>query len=128
MHANNLVLNDGCDWQVVKGIGEQLPHLWATIGSHAFIKEAIDLRDLATLVVSSQDSDALLKADFVQEHQRHRLHGVVAAVHIVPQEQIVGLWQWTSNAKQLFEVQELAVDVSANGDRATNWLAVRLFL
>jgi sugar/nucleoside kinase (ribokinase family) len=23
------------------------PDLWATIGSHAFIKEAIDLRDLA---------------------------------------------------------------------------------
>ena len=41
-------------WQVVEGIREQLPHLRTAIGTHAFVKEAIDLRNLASKDPSSE--------------------------------------------------------------------------
>lgn len=39
---------------------------------------------------------------------------VVAAVHIVAHEQVVGVWAGASDAEQLQQVLELAVDVAAH--------------
>mmetsp|Transcript_74211 Transcript_74211/g.172137 ORF Transcript_74211/g.172137 Transcript_74211/m.172137 type:complete len:242 (-) Transcript_74211:52-777(-) len=128
MHADDLVLHHGRHGQVVKGVREELPNGRPAVGTHTFVKEAVDLCDLATLVVAAEESDALLIADLVKEHEGHRLHRVVAAVNIVAEEEVVCLWHGAADAEELLQVQELAMDVAANRHRATHRLAIRLLL
>mmetsp|Transcript_96302 Transcript_96302/g.171084 ORF Transcript_96302/g.171084 Transcript_96302/m.171084 type:complete len:257 (+) Transcript_96302:63-833(+) len=104
VHADDLVLDDGCNRQVVKGVCEEFPNCGSSVSADAFIEEAVDLRNLATLVISTQQSDALLEANLVEEHERHCLHRVVAPIDIVTKEEVVGLWQWTSNPEELLQV------------------------
>mmetsp|Transcript_123539 Transcript_123539/g.360766 ORF Transcript_123539/g.360766 Transcript_123539/m.360766 type:complete len:214 (-) Transcript_123539:283-924(-) len=99
VHADDLVLHNGCHRQVVEGVREELPNGGPTVSSHALVEEAVDLRDLATLVVAAEQGDALLIAHLVQEHQGHGLHRVVATINVIAEEEVVGLWHRSTDAK-----------------------------
>lgn len=58
MEAENIVLNDSGERQVVEEGGEVLPHIGVTVLSEALIIETVNLGDLLALVVSSEDSDS----------------------------------------------------------------------
>lgn len=62
MEAEDLVLNDSCKWKHVEEIGEVLPDIGVSVLPQAFVVKTIDLGDLPTLVVSSQNSDSVLEA------------------------------------------------------------------
>mmetsp|Transcript_1685 Transcript_1685/g.4987 ORF Transcript_1685/g.4987 Transcript_1685/m.4987 type:complete len:273 (+) Transcript_1685:109-927(+) len=96
VHADDLVLDDGGHGQVVKGVREQLPDRRSAVCSHAFVEEAVHLRDLTALVVATEEGDALLIADLVEEHQSDRLHAVVAPIHVVAEEEVVALGRESS--------------------------------
>jgi len=49
------------------------------------------------------------------------------SVHIVSHEQVVRFWNLSSYLKQLHQVVELAVNVSADDNRSPDWCYVRLF-
>ena len=55
------------------------------------------------------------------------LHAVVASVHVVPHEQIVGVRRLAPDLEQLHEVVELTVDISTNRDGTLDCLYVALF-
>ena len=75
-------------------------------------------------MVSSQDGDAVPVANFERDEQRNRLDAVVAAVHVVAQEEEVdelvssAYWTLAGDAEDLAEVCELAVHVAHQHDRA----------
>merc|ERR1719335_960298 len=81
--AQDLVLDARRQGEVVKRVCELLPNLWATVSSNALVEEAVDLRDLATLVVPAEQGDTVFVTHLVQEHERDRLHRVPAAVNVV---------------------------------------------
>lgn len=58
-----LGVHQRCEREVVKQVGEVLPHVGVAVLAEALIVEAVHLRDLPTLVVPSQDGDALAVAD-----------------------------------------------------------------
>ena len=51
---------------------------------------------------------------------------MVPSVDVVSHEEIVGVWGLTSDFEELFQVVELAVDITANGDRCSHLRYVRL--
>lgn len=53
---------------------------------------------------------------------------MVATVHIVAQEDIVGVWQIATNAEQFDQVVPLAVNVAHQGHRQVDRLHVLLLL
>mmetsp|Transcript_44789 Transcript_44789/g.127911 ORF Transcript_44789/g.127911 Transcript_44789/m.127911 type:complete len:210 (-) Transcript_44789:233-862(-) len=124
VHADDLVLDDRGHGQVVERVREDLPNRGSAVGPHALVEEAVYLRDLPALVVTAQQRDALLVAHLVQEHKGHSLHGVVAAVHVVAEEEVVGLGHRAPNAKELLEVQELPMDITADRHRTAHRLTV----
>ena len=65
-------------------------------------------------MVSSNQSDSLRIPHFQSEKQEEGLHTVVASVHKVPHEEIVGFWALPSHLEELHQVIELAVNVSAD--------------
>lgn len=56
-------INQGSERQVVKQVCEVLPDVGIAVLPQALIIEAVDLRDLPRLMVSSQDGDSLLKTN-----------------------------------------------------------------
>lgn len=59
MQAENLAVNQSRQWQVVKQVREELPHVRIAIFAQALVVEAVDLGDLAGLVVAAQNCDSL---------------------------------------------------------------------
>ena len=59
MQAEDGVLYDSRQWQIVKKLRETLPDIGIAVLPEALVIKAIDLGDLSRLMVSSQDCDAL---------------------------------------------------------------------
>lgn len=72
-------------------------------------------------MVSSQDGDSILVPNFKCEHEADSLYRVIASIDIVSEEQVVGVGDGSSNFEQLYQVVELAVDVTADEDGSFDW-------
>jgi len=86
----------------------------------------LHLGDLSRLVVTSQDSDSILIADFEGDEESDGLDGVVTSVNVISHEEVVGVGGLAANLKQLAQVVELTMDVTANRDGGAHLLHVGL--
>lgn len=57
------------------------------------------LSNLSTLMVSSQNCDTILVAEFQADEQRDGFNRVVAAIHVVSHEKVIRIRGLTSNSK-----------------------------
>lgn len=117
MHAEDLVVDNGSNSQVVKHLSKRPPDIERPILSDAFIIEAIDLGDEAGLVVAPQQSYPVSVPHLQCQQHQEGLDAVSPSVHIVPEEDIVSVGWVAPNFKKLQKVVQLSVDISANGDR-----------
>ena len=60
------------------------------------VVEAVDAIDGSTLVVPPEQEEVLWVFDLVGQQQADGLQGLLPSVHVVPQEQVVGLRGETS--------------------------------
>ena len=58
MNAEDAIINDSCQWQEIEHLHELLPHYKASILALALNLKAIDLSDLAGLMVAPQHVEA----------------------------------------------------------------------
>ena len=86
----------------------------------------LHLGDLSALVVASEDGKSILEADLQCDEKSYSLDRVVATVDVIAHEQVVRVGWLSTNFEELSKVMELAVDVSADGDRSTHLLDVGL--
>ena len=128
METEDLVLDHCCQRQVVKQVSQVLPHVGIAILAEALVIEAVDLGDLATLVVATEDSDTLLKAHFKADEKRDGLHTVVSTVNVITHEKIVCIRGSSSDFEKLHQVMELSVDITTDRHWASHWLHVLLLL
>ena len=128
VQAEDLVLDDGGQWQVIEQICEVLPHVCVAVLAEAFVIEAVDLGDLATLVIAPKNGDPVLEAHFQANQQCDCLYTIVASVDVVSHEQVVCVGRASSYLKELHQVVELPVDVATDGHRALDRLHVDLAL
>ena len=96
-----------------------LPGIWS-------YREHLHLSNLSGLVVTSEDSDSLLKADLEGDEQSDGLDGVVSTIDVVTHEEVVSLRGMSTNLEKLAQVMELTVDISTDGDWSAHFLHVRL--
>lgn len=93
VHAQDLLIDDGSDGQAIEAVGEGLPQL-DVVAALALVVEAVDSIDRGTLVISSQQEEVLGVLDLVGQEEAHGLKGLLSAVHIVSQEEVVGIgWE-----------------------------------
>ena len=126
VQAEDVLLDDGGQGQVVEQAGELLPNFGVTILTEALIVESIDLGDLLGLVVSTKDSDTVGITNLHANQQTNGLNRVVATVNVVSHEEIVGVWKLTANLEQFPKIVELAVDITTNGHRSLDGLNILL--
>lgn len=91
MHGEDLLVDDGRDGQAVEAVGEGLPQL-DVVPPLALVVEAVNAVDRRALVVASEDEEVLGVLDLVCEEQTDGLEGLLAAVYVVAEEEVVGLW------------------------------------
>lgn len=92
MTAEDLLVNDGGDGQAVEAVCERLPQLDVE-PSLALVVEAVDPVYARALVIAPQQEEILWIFDFIRQQQTDRLQRLLAPVHVVAEEQIVGLWR-----------------------------------
>lgn len=63
METEDSIFDDCSEGQIIEQICKVLPHIGVAVLAHALIIEAIDLGDLSTLMVASQNSDSISKPD-----------------------------------------------------------------
>jgi len=114
VHAEDAVLDERGEREVVKDVDAVAPHVDGAVLAQALVVEAVDLRDLARLVVAADERDAVGVAHLEREQQQERLDAVVAAVHKVAQEDVVRVGALAAHLEQLNQVVELPVDVAAD--------------
>jgi len=83
VQTEDLVVDEGGEWEVVEEVSEIFPHVGVSVLAQALVVEAVDLRDLPGLVVSSEDGDALGVSDLEGDEEGDRLDRVVASVNVV---------------------------------------------
>ena len=83
MKTEDLVVDKGREGQVVEEVGEVLPDVGIAVLPQALVVEAVDLGNLARLVVATKNGDALGVADLEGDEQGYCLDGVVASVDVV---------------------------------------------
>ena len=54
-------------------------------------------------------------------------YGMVSSIHVIAQEEVVRVWNITSNSEQLNQVVKLTMDVAADGHGTTDGLNVGFF-
>jgi hypothetical protein len=111
VHAEDLVVDDGGDGQAVEAVGEEPPEAHAETAL-ALVVEAVDAVDGRALVVPPQQEEVVRVPDLVRQQQADGLDALLAAVHVVAQEQVVGRWGKTAVLEQAEQVRELPVDVA----------------
>ena len=101
MQAENLVLNNCCEWKIIKELGEAFPDVGSAILTKAFIVEPINLSDLSGLMVASEDGYAIRVAYFESNQKSDGFNTIVSSVNIVSHKKIVGVRHFTSQSEEL---------------------------
>lgn len=129
MHAEDLVIDHCSDGEVVEDFGEGTPDVERAVFADALIVEAVDLSDESGLVVASEQGDPVLVAHLEGQQHEEGLDAVPSAIHIVAQEDVVGIGRVPSDLEELEQVVELPVDVPADGDGRSDldgvWLGLQ---
>ena len=89
MKAENLILDDSCQRQVVKEVSQVFPNVSIAILSETFVVESVDLCDLTTFMVSAENRDAFLEAYFKADEKCDGLYRVVSTVDVITHEKVI---------------------------------------
>lgn len=101
MYAENLVINDGSQWQEIKDLSAVPPHVNRAVLPQALIVETVDLGDLSALMISSNQGNSVSVPDFQGQQEQESLNRVEASVHEVSHEDVVGLGAVSSHLEEL---------------------------
>lgn len=124
MKAEDGVLNQRSDGEVVKEVSENLPNVRGAVFPETLVVKAVDLGDLSRLVISSQDGDSLRISDLHCHQVTDGFDRVVASVDVISHEKVVCVRTRAPNLEELHQVVELPVDVTTDGDRDVDRLHV----
>lgn len=113
MHGEDLLVDDSGDRKAIEAVGERLPQL-DVVSALTLVVETVDAVDRGAFMVTSQDEEILGVLDLVCEEQADGLEGLLAAINVVAQEEVVGLGREAAVLKKSKEVVVLAVDITAD--------------
>ena len=111
MHAEDLLIDDGRDWEAVEAVCEGLPEL-DVVAALALVVEAVDTVDGGALVVASEEEEVLGVLDLVGEEQTDSFKGLLATIDIVPEEEVVGIRREATVLKEPEQIVVLTMDVA----------------
>lgn len=98
VEAEDLIVDQGCEGEVVEKVGEVFPYVGVSVLPETFIIKAVDLSDLAGLVVAAQDSDAARIPNLESNEERDSLDRVVTSINVVALVRTVSIVECTGSS------------------------------
>ena len=89
MQTEDAVSNHRRHRQIVKSVGKMLPHICIPIFPETFVVESINLGDLTTLMISSENGDAVSVSDFQSDEKSDGFQRIISPINIVSHEQVI---------------------------------------
>ena len=89
MQTEDLVVDQSGKRQIVEKICEVFPDVRISVLAEALVVETVDLGDLAGLVVTAEDGDALGVPDLERDQEGHCFDREVASVYVIAYAQSV---------------------------------------
>jgi hypothetical protein len=83
VETEDLVFDQGSEWEIVKEIGEVFPHVCIAIFAKTLVVKAVDLGDLSGFMVATKNSYALRIADLQGYEQSYGFDGEITTVNII---------------------------------------------
>jgi hypothetical protein len=114
MYAENAILNQGGQTQVVKDFCTVSPHVHGAVFSQAFVVKPVNLRNLAAFVVAPDQYNPVRVPHFQCQQQQERFHTVETAIDEIPKKQVIRFWALATDSEKFLEVVELPMDITAN--------------
>lgn len=78
-------------------------------------------------MVSSCQGNSVRKSYFISQQEAYSLYRIITPINIVTKKQIVSVWGFSSNGKQLNKIVELPMYIAADSYRGLDELGVGLF-
>lgn len=88
MDTKYRILNQGCDRQIVKDIGEIFPWVGIAVFLQNFVVKSVGLGDLTGLVVASEEADKMGVFEFEAEEILERFDRMVASIDEISDEYV----------------------------------------
>lgn len=82
------------------------------------------LSNLSRLMIPSEDGQSVGKSDFHGHEEGDCLDAIVTSINVVSHEQIVCVWSVAADSEQFYQIMELAMNITAHGDRAVDRLDI----
>ena len=116
MAAKNLASEDCGNWHTIKTVTEDFPELHG-VSSFALVIETVYTIYIGAFMVPSQQKEVVGELDLEAEQQRKSLDALLAAVHVVSQEQVVLLRGVAADLEHAEQVRVLSMGVAHHVDR-----------
>ena len=88
MHCEDLLIDDSCDGQAIKAVGECLPQL-DVIASLTLVVEAVYTIDRGAFMIATENEKVLGVFDLVCKKQADSLQRLLASIHVITKEEVV---------------------------------------
>ena len=121
MNAEDLIVDDSCYGEEVEDLSKGSPDVERSILFDALVVESVDLGDESGLVVASEQSYSVSVPHLEGQQQEEGLNAVPAPINIITQKDVVGVGRIASYFEELKQVIQLPVDVTADGNRRSNF-------
>ena len=82
VHCEDLLINNGGNWQAVEAIGECLPKL-DVVSSFTLVVKSIDTVDRSTLMVTTKNEEVLRILNLVRKQEADGLERLLASIDVV---------------------------------------------
>lgn len=83
VEAEDLVVDQGGKGEIIEEIGEVFPYIRVTVLSETFVVEAVNLSDLAGLVITTKNCDALRISDLECNEEGDGFDGIIASINVI---------------------------------------------
>lgn len=111
MHAEDLLVYESAHGQAVEAVGEGFPES-DVVTSLAFIVKSIYAVDGCAFVVPAEEKEVFWVFDFVGEKEADGLEGLLAAIDVITEEEIIGFWWEASVFEESEEIGVLSVNIA----------------
>jgi hypothetical protein len=83
VEAEDLIVNERGEGEVVEEIGEVFPNVGIAVFSETLVVEAIYLSDLTGFMITTENCDALGVSDFESNQESNSFDRVVSSINVI---------------------------------------------
>jgi len=113
MRTENLLIHHSSTGKAIETIGKSLPKLNSKTALTLVI-EPVNAVNGGALVISSKDEEIFGVFDLIRQKEANGLERLLPTVHVIPQEDVIGLGGESAVLKKTEEVIVLPVNIPAD--------------